>query len=83
LSLIKSISGIRGTIGGTIGDNLTAHDIVSSAAGYGMWLLQQDKKPSIVIGRDARISGALVSDLHQCNRLRLINNTYCRNRRSS
>ena len=63
LSLIKSISGIRGTIGGTVGDNLTAQDIVSSAAGYGTWLLQQDKQPSIVIGRDARISGELVSDL--------------------
>lgn len=63
MSLIKSISGIRGTIGGTVGDNLTAQDIVSSAAGYGTWLLQQDKRPSIVIGRDARISGELVSNL--------------------
>ena len=63
LALIKSISGIRGTIGGDIGDNFTPQDIVSSAAGYGAWLLQQTKAPSIVIGRDARISGALVNDL--------------------
>ncbi len=63
MALIKSISGIRGTIGGNIGDNFTPQDIVSSAAGYGAWLLQQTKTPSIVIGRDARISGALVNDL--------------------
>jgi len=63
LALIKSISGIRGTIGGSIGDNLTPQDIVNSAAGYGTWVLQKNTSPSIVLGRDARISGPLVSDL--------------------
>jgi len=63
LALIKSISGIRGTIGGSIGDNFTPQDIVSSAAGYGTWLLKQNTSPTIVLGRDARISGPLVSDL--------------------
>jgi len=63
LALIKSISGIRGTIGGSVGTNLTAQDIVSSAAGYGTWLLQKNKQPKVVIGRDARISGELVSQL--------------------
>jgi len=63
LALIKSISGIRGTIGGTIGENLTPQDIVNSAAGYGTWVLQKNTKPTIVLGRDARISGQLVSHL--------------------
>lgn len=63
MALIKSISGIRGTIGGSVGTNLTAQDIVSSAAGYGTWLLQQKDKPKVVIGRDARISGEIVSTL--------------------
>ncbi len=63
MALIKSISGIRGTIGGSVGDNLTAQDIVSSAAGYGAWLLKQKDHPKVVIGRDARISGELVNSL--------------------
>jgi len=63
LALIKSISGIRGTIGGSVGDNLTAQDIVSSAAGYGAWLLQQTDNPKVIIGRDARISGEIVNTL--------------------
>ena len=63
MALIKSISGIRGTIGGSVGTNLTAQDIVSSAAGYGTWLLQKKEQPKVVIGRDARISGELVSQL--------------------
>ena len=63
MSLIKSISGIRGTIGGVSGNNLTPIDIVESAAAYGYWLLQKNKNPKVVIGRDARISGEIVSQL--------------------
>ena len=61
MPLIKSISGIRGTIGGTSGDNLTPKDIVECTAAFGTWLLKNGANPKIVIGRDARISGALVS----------------------
>jgi len=63
VSLIKSISGIRGTIGGVSGENLTPLDIVESASAYGYWLLQKGKNPKVVIGRDARISGEIVSQL--------------------
>lgn len=63
MALIKSISGIRGTIGGTAGDNLTPIDIVESAAAYGFWLLENGNAPKVVIGRDARISGEVVSNL--------------------
>ncbi len=63
MSLIKSISGIRGTIGGVSGKNLTPLDIVESASAYGYWLLQKGKNPKVVIGRDARISGEIVSQL--------------------
>ncbi len=63
MSLIKSISGIRGTIGGVSGKNLTPIDIVESASAYGYWLLQKGKNPKVVIGRDARISGEIVSQL--------------------
>lgn len=64
MTLIKSISGIRGTIGGKPGDNLTPVDIVKFAAAYGTWLLQQKPgKKKVVIGRDGRISGAMVKEL--------------------
>ncbi len=65
MALIKSISGIRGTIGGETGANLTPVDAVKFAAAYGMWLKNknQEKKLSIVIGRDARISGEMISNL--------------------
>lgn len=63
MALIKSISGFRGTIGGIAGENLTPQDIVESAAAYGTWLLQAGNTPKVVIGRDARISGELVSQL--------------------
>ncbi len=63
MTLIKSISGIRGTIGGNTGDNLTPVDIVKFAAAYGSWLLQQTDNTKIVIGRDGRISGEMVSNL--------------------
>lgn len=71
MALIKSISGIRGTIGGTVGGNLTAQDIVESTAGYGTMLLKKYKTPTIVIGRDARISGELVSKL-VCSTLQMM-----------
>lgn len=65
MTLIKSISGIRGTIGGLPGDNLTPIDTVKFAAAYGVWLRQisKNKKPKVVVGRDARISGKMVSNL--------------------
>lgn len=65
MTLIKSISGFRGTIGGLAGDNLTPIDIVSVAAAYGTWLKQKNPNQplKVVIGRDARISGAMVSSL--------------------
>lgn len=63
MSLIKSISGFRGTIGGKTGDNLTPVDIVKFAAAYGTWLLQQGGNGKVVIGRDGRISGEMVSHL--------------------
>ncbi len=66
MTLIKSISGIRGTIGGKVNDNLTPIDIVKFASAYGFWLINQTKKDtklSVVIGRDARISGKMASSL--------------------
>lgn len=63
MALIKSISGIRGTIGGKTAENLTPVDIVKFAAAYGTWLLTQDDNHKVVIGRDGRISGEMVSTL--------------------
>ncbi len=63
LPLLKTISGIRGTIGGMPGDNLTPQDIVECTAAFGTWLLQNGAAPKIVIGRDGRISGPIVSNL--------------------
>ena len=65
MSLIKSISGIRGTIGGYVNDNLTPIDTVKFAAAYGMWLKNQTEKEklTVILGRDARISGKMVSSL--------------------
>ena len=65
MALIKSISGIRGTIGGKYGDNLTPQDIVESAAAFAMWVQTRHgrKRVKVVIGRDGRISGSLVSGL--------------------
>ncbi len=66
MTLIKSISGIRGTIGGIAGEGLTPPDIVKYASAYGTWLKQQHKEPvSVIIGRDARISGEMVNQLVQ------------------
>lgn len=61
--MIKSISGIRGTIGGKPGDNLTPEDIVQCTAGFGTWVLRQHGPGTIVIGRDGRMSGEMVSAL--------------------
>jgi phosphomannomutase len=63
VALIKSISGIRGTIGGHTNENLTPLDIVKFAAAYGSWLIKQHDGKKVVIGRDGRISGKLVSDM--------------------
>jgi phosphomannomutase len=63
MTLIKSISGIRGTIGGAPTDNLTPVDIVKFASAYGTWILSKGGNMTIVIGRDARISGSMVSEL--------------------
>lgn len=65
MTLIKSISGIRGTIGGKPGDNLTPIDAVKFAAAYGIWLKDYSKKDKlkVVIGRDARLSGEMIQNL--------------------
>lgn len=63
MTLIKSISGIRGTIGGRPGDNLSPTDIVKFTAAYGSRLLEGNKGKKVVVGRDGRISGELVSSL--------------------
>ena len=65
MTLIKSISGIRGTIGGRVNEGLTPVDAVKFAAAYGTWLKNRNNnsKISVVIGRDARISGEMISNL--------------------
>ena len=66
MTLIKSISGIRGTIGGSTTENLTPIDIAKFASAYATWLKEQSdcsKRHKVVIGRDARISGEMVSTI--------------------
>ncbi len=65
MTLIKSISGFRGTIGGKVDQGLTPIDAVKFAAAYGTWLKDrnQNQKIKVVIGRDARLSGQMISDL--------------------
>ena len=66
MTLIKSISGIRGTIGGKVGENLTPVDAVKFASAYGTFLknsIQVNRKLKVVIGRDARISGPMIHNL--------------------
>ncbi len=65
MTLIKSISGIRGTIGGNVGDNLTPVDAVKFASAYGSWLKKETNvvHPTVVVGRDARISGSMIQQL--------------------
>ncbi len=62
MTLIKSISGIRGTIGGQPGEALTPLDVVKFTSAYGAWVLQQKGK-KVVVGRDARVSGKMVNEL--------------------
>lgn len=65
MTLIKSISGIRGTIGGGVGQNLTPLDIVRFTSAYAEWLKQRNngKRCRVAVGRDARISGEMVNNL--------------------
>lgn len=65
MTLIKSISGIRGTIGGAVGDNLTPVDVVKFTTAYVRFMTEKNngKKLTIVVGRDARISGPMVHNL--------------------
>ena len=63
MTLIKSISGIRGTIGGKPGDNLTPIDIVEMTSAFAQWVLKNSDKRKVVVGRDGRISGEMVSAL--------------------
>ena len=66
MTLIKSISGIRGTIGGKTADNLTPIDAVKFASAYGAFIKSRNKgkkKIKVIIGRDARISGKMISSL--------------------
>ena len=63
MTLIKSISGIRGTIGGIAGNGLTPIDIVKFTAAYGSWVISKTNVKKIVLGRDARISGEMVNNL--------------------
>lgn len=69
MTLIKSISGIRGTIGGQVGESLTPIDVVKFTAAYGQWLKNaRGNGCKVVVGRDARISGKMVESL-VCNTL--------------
>ncbi|KXK39192.1 MAG: phosphoglucosamine mutase [Bacteroidetes bacterium OLB9] len=63
MTLIKSISGIRGTIGGQSGENLTPVDIVECTAAFGTWLIRKKVPHKVVVGRDGRLSGSIVSQL--------------------
>jgi phosphomannomutase len=63
VSLIKSISGIRGTIGGKSGDALTPIDVVKFTAAYGVWVKKNSDRKKVVIGRDARVSGEMISKI--------------------
>jgi len=59
LSLIKSIAGLRGTVGGKVGETLTPIDVAKFTAGFGMWIKETHDQPKVVIGRDARPSGVI------------------------
>src|SRR5688572_2194647 len=63
VALIKSISGIRGTIGGKAGEALTPLDVVKYTAAFGTWVLQSTQNNTVVVGRDARISGDMINKL--------------------
>ncbi|MDB5000870.1 MAG: phosphomannomutase [Mucilaginibacter sp.] len=63
MTLIKSISGIRGTIGGAAGEGLTPLDIVKFTSAFGSWAVKRSGLKKIVLGRDARLSGTMVNNL--------------------
>ena len=63
MTLIKSISGIRGTIGGLVGEGLTPLDIVKFTTAFGYLCREKSESKKIVIGRDARTSGKMVSNI--------------------
>ena len=65
MTLIKSISGFRGTIGGKTNDGLTPLDIVKFASAYGSWIIKNNNGgiPAVVVGRDARLSGTMVNNI--------------------
>ncbi|WP_354361318.1 phosphoglucosamine mutase [Pedobacter sp. UYP30] len=63
MTLIKSISGIRGTIGGQAGNALTPVDIVKFTAAFGQWVVEKTGINKIVVGRDARLSGEMLNNL--------------------
>jgi phosphomannomutase len=63
VTLIKSISGIRGTIGGQVGKSLTPIDVVKFSSAYGLWAIENAQSKTIVVGRDARLSGPWISSL--------------------
>ncbi|MCO5240690.1 MAG: phosphoglucosamine mutase [Chitinophagaceae bacterium] len=63
MALIKSISGIRGTIGGKPGETLSALDVVKFTAAFGSWLMEKKGNKKVVIGRDGRISGPLIQNI--------------------
>jgi phosphomannomutase len=63
VALIKSISGIRGTIGGKSGEGLTPLDVVKFTAAYGTWVLENSESNTVIIGRDARVSGEMINRL--------------------
>ncbi len=65
MTLIKSISGIRGTIGGKAGDGLSPLDTVKFVSAYGQWIIDRFKSDNVkvIVGRDARISGEMVSQI--------------------
>ena len=69
MTLIKSISGIRGTIGGKAGEGLSPIDTVRFASAFGSWVIKrcQKKTPTVVVGRDARISGDIIRKLVMMN----------------
>ena len=70
MTLIKSISGIRGTIGGDIGNSLTPNDVVSFTAAYAVWIKSKNLSNTVIIGRDSRVSGKMISNL-VCSTLQL------------
>jgi phosphomannomutase len=71
VTLIKSISGIRGTIGGKKGESLTAQDLVECTAGFATWVKSKTTSKKIVVGRDGRITGKMVSEI-VCNTLMMM-----------